>query len=241
MLKYVLIILLTGLFSCGIYRQNVVNAPLMEKKGQTQLSGHKSFNGLEGQAAFALTNHIALLANYSNLGTEDKIYSPINYEIRKHHFKEIGAGVYKKTTSGQIQELYVLAGKGMTSRFVMGKNQAGVIDSTYQEVDYNRFAIQADFGNKSNKAEHVFTPRLLGVHYYNIVDNATNDYQDLSNFHIYAEGAVTARYRLLRFLMISGQTCFTLPLTHPKGNDYYGFSPFNGSIGLILDINLLGK
>ncbi len=240
MIKYSLIVLLMGLFSCGIYRQNVVNAPLMQQKGQTQLSSHISFNGLEGQAAYGLTNKIALLANYSDMGLKKTEYSSFNYETRKHHFKEIGAGVYKKTASGKIRELFVFAGKGMTSHFVMGKNSAGVISSTNQEVEYSRFVVQADLGNKNKKVEYIITPRLLAVNYYSIEDNARSDYQNLSNFHIYAEGAVTLRYPILKFLMISGQACATLPLTHSGGyNYYYDFSPFNGSIGLIFNIHLL--
>jgi hypothetical protein len=233
MIKYSLIALLTGLCSCGIYRQNVVNAPLMQQKGQTQLSGHISFSGLEGQAAYALTNNIALLANYSDIGTKREQFTSTNYRIRKHYFKEIGAGVYKKSTSGNIRELFVFAGKGMTSEFV------GSISSINQKVDYSRFTIQADFGHKKKKLEYIITPRLLGIHYYNITDNARSNYQNLSNFHLYAEGAFTLRFPIVKFLLVSTQLCSTLPLTHARGyNYYYEISPFNASIGLIFNIHL---
>lgn len=235
--------LLTLFCSCGIYRQNVVNTPLMQHKGQAQLAGHMGFNGLEGQAAYALTNKIALLANYSDMGIKKTEYSSFNYDIKKHNFKEIGAGVYKKTASGNIRELFFFAGKGMNSHFVMGKDPAGIISSTNQQVDYSRFVVQADFGSKNKKFGYIIAPRLLAVHYYSIADNARSDYQKLSNFHVYAEGAVTVRYPVLRFLMVSGQACATLPLTHIGGgyNYYYDFSPFNGSIGLIFNIDLLKK
>jgi hypothetical protein len=174
------------------------------------------------------------------MGIKREQFSSINYAIKKHHFKEIGAGVYKKTASGKIRELFVFAGKGMSSHFVMGANSAGGVSSTNQKVDYSRFAVQADFGNKKKKLQYILTPRLLGVHYYNIADNARSDYQNISNFHLYAEGAVTLRYPILKFLMISGQVCSTLSLTHSRGyNFYYEFSPFNGSIGLIFNIHLL--
>ncbi len=240
MIKYILVMLVIVFSSCGIYRQNVVNTPLMQHKGQTQLSGHIGFNGLEGQAAYALTNKIAVLANYGDMGVRKEQYSAINYSSRKHNFKEIGAGVYTKTAAGRIRELFVFAGKGMTSHFVVGRNSAGVISSTNQEIEYSRFALQADLGNKINHLEYVFSPRLIGVHYYNIIDNARSDYQNLSNFHIYAEGALTLRYPILKFLMVSGQVCVTFPLTHSGGyNYYYEFSPFNSSIGLIFNIDLL--
>jgi hypothetical protein len=217
----------------------VVNIPLMQQKGQTQLGGHVSFNGLDVQAAYALTNKIALMANYSDMGKKKEEYSSINYAVDKHNFKEIGAGIYKNTTSGKLREVYLLAGKGMTSHFVMGRNSAGLISETNQQVDYNRFALQADFGNKNKKLKPVLTPRLLALHYYNIVDDTRSDNQNISNFHVYAEGTLSLQYPIRKFLTISGQASVTLPLTHGKGyNYYYEFSPFNASIGLIFHTGL---
>lgn len=242
MIKSSLVVLLIGLSSCGIYRQNVVNAPLMQQKGQIQLSGHISFNGWEGQVAYAVTNKIAVLANYGDMGIKKEQYSSTNYSVQKHHFKEMGAGLYKKTAAGRMRELFVFAGKGRTSHFVMGGNATGAISATNQEADYSRFAVQADVGRKGKSLEYVLSPRLLAVHYYHIIDNARSDYKELSSFHIYAEGAVTLRYRILKFLMLSGQVCATLPLTHAGGyNYYYEFSPFNSSIGLIFNIDLLKR
>ena len=237
MIKYCPIILLIVFCSCGIYRQNVVNAPLMQQKGQTQLSGHVSFNGLEGQAAYAVTNKIALLANYSDMGIKKEQYSSTNYKTTKHRFKEIGAGVYRKTASGKIRELFVFAGKGMTSNDVIGRNSTGDISLKSQEVNYSRFVVQADYGSKSKKFQQIISPRLLAVNYYRIADSARTDYQNRSNFNIYAEGAVTIRYSILKFLMISGQVSATLPIIDSQDN-YFEFSPFSVSIGLVFNANL---
>ena len=49
------VILLGSLSSCGIYRQNVINVPLLQQKGQMQLSGHYSFTGYDVQAAIAIS------------------------------------------------------------------------------------------------------------------------------------------------------------------------------------------
>jgi len=184
-----------------------VNAPLLEQKGQTQISGHKSFNGLEGQAATAFTNHIALLANYCNIGS--KIKDEKNY-VDKHIFKEIGVGLYKKTVTGKYREVFLMLGKGMTAHTALKGDTTGIIRS--QNVKYSRFTIQTDLGTKINKLEYAWSPRLVAVHYYHIVDNTRSDYKGLSDFHIYAEGALTLRYTLLNYLKISGQLSATLPL-----------------------------
>lgn len=50
LVKHILFLVsVVGLSSCGIYRQNVVNAPLMHKIGQAQISGSVGFTGYEGQ------------------------------------------------------------------------------------------------------------------------------------------------------------------------------------------------
>jgi hypothetical protein len=212
----------------------------LQQKGQAQLSGHISFSGLDGQAAYALTNNIAILANYSDMGEKREQHSSTNYEISKHKFKEIGAGLYKKTASGNIRELFVFAGNGTTTHYVMSHNQGGVPSPKNQVVDYSRFVVQADVGNKNSKVEYILSPRILAVHYYNVVDNSTRDYRNPARFHIYAEGAATFRYPVLKFLMISGQVCGTLALTHAGVyNYYYEFAPFNYSIGLVCNMNLL--
>lgn len=237
MAKYILfILLLAGFSSCGIYRQNVVNAPLFQEKGQTHLSGHISFNGLEGQLAFAPIKHFALLANYSDMG-EDKINNG-NY-IDRHYFKEIGAGLFRTSANGNIQEIFLLFGNGMTSHISQNADSAGVYLS--QKVKYNRYGIQADYGIKENNFEFVLSPRLLGIQLYDIVDNTRNYDNGISDFYICGEGAMTIRYNVMKFLKISGQGCVTAPLIHSGGGYSYfdDSSPFNFSIGLIFNINLI--
>jgi hypothetical protein len=229
MIKLSLIVLVIIFCACGIYRQNVVNAPLMQQKGQTQLGGHISFNGLEGQAASAVTGRIALLANYQNTGTK---IDNNNIYLNKHTFKEVGAGLYKKTEKGKVRETFLMVGTGTSKRTRMKPDSTGNL--LIRKANYNRFVLQADFGNTGKKLEHALSSRLAAVHYYKIVDYTSNEFQNLSKFHIYAEEALTLRYRLLDFLAISGQACVTLPVKYSNsGNGYYEFSPFNASIGLI--------
>lgn len=239
MVRYSLLMLLSGLCSCGIYRQNVVNAPLLQQKGQGQLSGHVSFSGLEGQGAYALTDKIAIAASYANLGTKKEIYSTNNYEITKHFFGEVGAGIFQSKEKNKVRELFLFVGKGKTSHFLMVKNAAGIIVSTNKNVRYNRYVVQADFGEVDKRLTFIITPRILAIHYYDIFDDSGVDYQSLAKFHLYTEGVFTLRYSLFKFMAISGQLGGTLPVTHSVGNNYYEISPFNGSIGLIFNLTSL--
>jgi len=239
MKKYILILIIgLGFSSCGIYRQNVVNVPLMQQKGQTQISGHIGFNGYDGQAGYALTNNIAVIANYNNLGIK-RDGSSTNYSIDKHSFAEIGAGYYKKNKKELLTEFFLVAGNGMTSRFVTGGDT--IVGHTplfadFRKVYYNRFLIQADFGKLHGKFEYAFSPRIFFINYYNIEDNATDEYKHVSSSYLYSDIALTTRYNFAKYFKISGQVSLTIPLTGYKVA-YYEASPINGSIGLIINMN----
>ena len=149
---------LLGISSCGIYRQNVVNVPIIQQKGQAQIGGYSSFMGLDAQASYALTNKLALMANYSDRGEDKRVNSTVNYEIDKHRFGELGIGYFKKTPKGKFVDYFFLAGQGKTSHFVQGGNGTGQITTFYKEVFYNRYCFQADFGTKIDKFEYAYTP-----------------------------------------------------------------------------------
>lgn len=96
----------------------MINTPIFQQKGETQLGGHISFNGWEGQGAYALTNNLALLANYNDNGQQKRTHSAYNIEEFRHNFAEGGAGFYHKTKRGKTIEVFALAGWGMSSHYV---------------------------------------------------------------------------------------------------------------------------
>ena len=56
-----------------------------------------SFTGYDCQASYALTNKIAVIANYGNISLKpagaSTYYSSTNYSIDKHSFGEVGVGL----------------------------------------------------------------------------------------------------------------------------------------------------
>ena len=228
------------LSSCGIYRQNVVNVPLMEKKGQAQLSAHIVLTGYDGQAAFALTNHFLITANYSDMGTTRKNYSSTNFEVSNHTFGEIGGGYYRKNSKGLIAEYILNFGKGTTSGSGAGGDT--IVGHTapytyFNSADYNRFLIQADFGKSKDKFEYSFSPRIFVLNYYNVVDTQNDSFKNLPNTFVWTDYAITLRYKPIKNIKISGQICLTIPVTGYKAA-FYEASPINCSIGIIANLNL---
>jgi hypothetical protein len=238
-MRYYIFIALIFFSSCGIYRQNVVNVPLMQQKGQAQISGHIGLTGYDCQAAYALTKHVGFIANYSDLGTKRENYSSTNYSILKHNFGEIGCGYYNKNTNSWISEFFLVAGKGITSGSGAGGDNIPGHTPPYtyfNSANYNRFLIQADFGKSTGKLEYSFSPRVFVINYYNISNSQNDSYKHLPNTFIWTDYALTLRYNPIKSIKISGQIGLTLPITGYKAV-FYEASPFNCSIGLIANMN----
>ncbi|MCF8429347.1 MAG: hypothetical protein K9G64_04375 [Bacteroidia bacterium] len=237
------ILLIFAVSSCGIYRQNVINVPAFENKGQMQIGVHQSFSGLEAQASLSVTDKIAVLANYCDLGEKKNVYSSDNFSVNKHYFSEIGIGVYKKKShqSNSIKEFFLLGGNGKTSYYVESMNRNGIKDISYKEAFYNRITLQGDFGLKEKKVSLIFSPRIFLIDYYNIFDTAAIAYKQTPNSFIRFEVATTLRYNFNNYIALSGQTCITFPefSYYANGNIYDEFSVFNVSIGIIGNLNFL--
>lgn len=223
-----------ALSSCGIYRQNVVNVPLIKQKGQAQISGHIGFTGLDGQASYSLTKNIALLSNYSEVIKKTKENS-----IFKHNFGEIGLGYYKKKSNVKIRELFLVVGNGTHSSNSFGGDTltSYTLPYTYiNKANYNRFLLQYDFGRTNKKFESAFSPRIFIINYYNVYNTQNLGYLNLPSTYLWSDATLTLRYKPLKQLIISGQISVTIPITGYKAG-YYEASPINCSIGLIINLN----
>ena len=238
----IIILIISSLYSCGVYRQNIVNTPHFTAKNQAQIGVHISFSGYDIQTSYSITNKIGLLANYSTLGTKRKDYSSTNYSIDRHYFSEFGLGYYSLKDVTKIREVFILAGQGMTSRFSTGGSNTSNISATttpYFEnsssLNYTRFVLQADFGKREEKIEYSFSPRIFLINFYNIEDNNTLINSIQSKTFLWSDISLTAKYSFLKYFKINGQIHVTLPITgfHQA---YFDSSPFNLSLGVLMNL-----
>jgi len=241
-MKYILcIICAISISSCGLYRQNVINVPIVQKKGQLQVGSHLSLNGcFDGQASFTPTNKLTLLANYSAYAFRNgDVFANEANVNGNHHFLEVGTGYYKTKKNGRINDIFLLVGNGYTYESTKRGDSLGSGKSnTYtQAVNYNRFVLQADIIKKYKNNSIAFTPRLLVVHYYNAKDDYTNNYAQNSNTYFFPECAMTFGVNAFRGIYITGQIGWTLPITG-MSVDLYDFFPYNLSIGLNYNLNI---
>ena len=226
------------LTSCGLYRQNVVNVPLFQEKGQIQAGGHIGGTGYDGQVGFAVTDKIAVIGNY-NSNKKTTNYSSTNYSHFSHQFYEFGLGHYRKTTNGLLHEYFLNVGQGNTLTNGAGGDTIYGHTAPYiftRSAKYTRIMLQADFGKIVNNFEFALSPRLFMIDFHSVIDTENNAYLTLPHTFLWSDLAFTFRYCPTSFLKLSGQVSCTLPVTGFK-QAYYDASPFNASIGLILNLD----
>jgi len=235
-MKTIILISLSGLLlisSCGLYRQNVVNTPLFQEKGEVQLGGHVSATGYDGQAAVSVTKNLGLIGNFSIID-KNTSYSNTNYTKESHQFYEFGIGHFRKNKEDFIHEYFLLVGQGNTS-IQNASSNGGVQSKDIRSSKYTRWMLQADFGKLDNHVEYVLTPRVFWIDYFDQVDTQNLSYLTIPHAFVWSDLAFSVRYSPVSFLKIVGQCSITLPVTGSK-YAFYEASPLNASIGLVFHV-----
>jgi hypothetical protein len=149
-----------------MYSPNAVNVPNLEKKGDSKLAGYFSFgnngtnngtasnerfynHGFDLQAAYAVTNHFALMYNHSsryerNSGEFNGLFDSavVRYQRR---FNEFGVGYFNrfgKRKTGAIFQVFAGYGFGNFSFNDNGRDNALMPYYRFHEADVTRFFIQ---------------------------------------------------------------------------------------------------
>ncbi|MBL0145210.1 MAG: hypothetical protein IPP48_05125 [Chitinophagaceae bacterium] len=72
------------------YVPNVINVPLLSKKGEVHATVNGGISGFDPQVAVAVSNHIGVIAN----GSFANEIQNNGKDFHKHSFAEIGAGYF---------------------------------------------------------------------------------------------------------------------------------------------------
>ena len=162
--RHVILLFASLLTSCqAVYLPNIRNSPLFSKKGEVQGVAAVGINGLDIQAATAVTNHIAVLASYAYL---DRAVTFLPYESHAWYY-EGGLGYYKNFNKTCL-EIFAGYGTGQGNSQTrdpgpgLGTSQmpSGPVAGTY-----NKIFLQPSFGFKQRMFQFVFTFRLSSVNF----------------------------------------------------------------------------
>jgi len=206
--------LLSFLISCALaYTPNIVNVPLFSSKGEMQAVIGTGTSGVDPQLAYAITDHVGVIANASFANRRDSA------NFHKHSFAEAGAGY--TLAFGKSGRFEVFGGGGMGS--IDAKYHSGIFDGR-SKATFNRFFIQPSIGKASDIFDCAFTSRLVFLSMHN-----DNDSLKTNSMDMFIEPTFTAKVGW-KYIKMMFQIGLSLPLKEIKN---YGNQPFMFSIGLV--------
>lgn len=155
-----LIVALLAFSACApVYVPNLRNSPMFTKSGEFQ-AAIQIGNGIEGQAAFAVTDHFALMSNYSYVSASDAE----NEEDYIHHSFFEGAIGYYSTRDDSFFEVFGGYGRGKGTTYESYEFFGA--QSLAATGRYHRYFIQPAFGHHKEQFEVSFAPRISMVDFY---------------------------------------------------------------------------
>jgi len=218
-LVFISIILIIN--SCApAYVPNVINTPLLTNRGEVQAALHAGVSGFDPQFAYAITNHLGIMAN----GSFQNSTSDSTNNYHKHGFGELGLGYLRPLgTRGKFE---TFAGIGTGKIQALYENH---LWASRSNVNITRYFIQPTIGITSKLIDFGFSTRISIVDLHN---------ENASTTGVFAEPAVTAKLGW-DHLKIVGQLGLSLP--DNKENNVISYQPLLLSLGAQLNFGKVFK
>lgn len=202
------VIFIQFLFSCSplYYSPNAHNVPLFTHKGESSVNMAVSEGtdgvdeGIDLQAATAVTNHFGVLGNFY------RAWGSSTRGSGSGHLFETAGGYYTPVTTRFARSI---EGKFVVSAFAGGGigrviNYEDADKAEFSKKGFNRIFIQPGFGFKSTYIDAVISLRLANLHYHSLEEQADSpiyNYPNLvSHYHHHARAADIIRRKSGYFL-----------------------------------------
>ncbi|HEY0742809.1 MAG TPA: hypothetical protein VGD40_15170 [Chryseosolibacter sp.] len=223
MKKFLLIAITILASSCApTYIPNIRNSPMFTDKGEVQLNFQVG-NGLNGQGAWALSEHFGVMANYSYLkrsGDEED-----NIDYRKHTFGEGGVG-YFKNTEDMFFEFFAGYGEGMGASDD-ALSFLGSSGTATAAGNYKRYFFQPAFGMNKKTVFVSFVPRFSLVEFTEFSSGGVR-YVVNEDPTLFFEPAVIGRVNFHDNFYFIFQGGFSVPVTDDPFFEYRTFQTSTG-------------
>lgn len=162
------LMVLVALCSCApVYVPNLRNSPMFTKSGEFQASIQVG-NGIEGQSAFAVSEHFGVMTNFAYIGQTD-IEDEGDY--LRHRFFEAGAGYFLNNDESFFE---VFAGYGRGSSSTFDAFEFFGPQSVAATGKYERYFLQPAFGLNKDEFNIAFAPRFSMVDFYEFSNEVTS-------------------------------------------------------------------
>ncbi len=210
--------------SCSpVYVPNVINAPMLTNQKEIQAALHFGTSGFNPQFAYAITNHLGIMANGSFLDMTSDTSSSADF-YHKHSFFEVGPGYY--TNFGSRFKFGIYGGYGFGK--IKGEYE-NVLWTSRAEVKSSRIFLQPTVGMTSKILD-------LGVSTRFVVVTFTQDSE--KDTGVMFEPAVTAKLGW-DHVKIVGQLGVSYPIN--SESTHFQYQPGIGSLGVQLNFGKIFK
>lgn len=198
-------VLVASLSACApVYITPAFNAPLLRRQGEISGAIHAGTSGIDVQGAYAILDHIGVLADFSAYQGE---------AAQAHAYTDVGGGVFLPF-GADIGRFEVCAGVGYGRSSGAGKEPFSGRTINASGAYWRGFA-QAALGMGSDIVDAAFVSRMAYVRYqYN--DMPETNGEPGVHTELFLEPAVLVRlgYRLLKAELQMG---FDMPTTGAPG------------------------
>lgn len=217
--------------SCApAYLSNTRNTPMFSEAREFAGTTSVGSSGLDVQLAYAVTNHIAVMANGNIFWSDATLDTIINYR-RTHRFAELGIGYFVKKERFHF-ELFGGYGRAKVHSYQTFLFKG---DPRFVNGVYDRIFFQPSFRLSEKRLETIFSPRFSIVNFrkYTLENIYTGaiDEKPFSGTQGFFEPSFTERFRIVNNLYGFAQVGFNIAL---NDNYYYDHNGMNFSVGLQL-------
>jgi len=237
--------LITGGCAHFYYLPRNANVPLFKEKndfnGSVSAGIGTKTSGLEVQAAYAVTDNLAVMANFMS----SKYFAagdPDDHNVSNGSYFDGAAGYFKPLNRFLVFEVFGGLGYCSQHHEYYAYTLSGYDYRGYADLAYIKPFLQPSIGASFDIIDIAFSSGITSLNFNKIKNNVDQNslyYDeleriDMNRSFVLLEPAVTIRTGW-KFIKLQAQYMFSFNLTH----DFMYFEPVKGSLGIF--ISLSGK
>lgn len=167
-----ILLLVTGCRSALLYTTNNIPIPLVEKRGETQISGQYGMNGKSFNLVASPLNNISvsIAGNYDDVSSKSEISDKTLEDKNSHKYMEVAFGYSDILSETFIGEIFTGYGRGESKdQYFEEYAFSSKIHENFAEGKYEKYFIQGNLGQRKSVLTTGFALRLSYVSFFELL------------------------------------------------------------------------
>ncbi|MCK9211425.1 MAG: hypothetical protein M0P61_11365 [Ignavibacteriaceae bacterium] len=166
------VVILQGCGSELLYTTNNIPIPLVQKQGETQISGQYGTNGKSFNLVSSPLEHISLsiAGNYDKVTINSNDFDTKKEDKNSHNYTEVAIGYFDNVSESIVGEAFVGYGRGDgMDQYYQRQEFSSIVHNNFGYGKYDKYFVQANLGNKNNAITTGFAIRLSYVDFLELM------------------------------------------------------------------------